>query len=183
MVVKPLKQRHQSLKSEIPNGKSRFLTPSLVSGRRRGGGREQSFDLDANGAHAAHLLNPSMDKTVEPVSQEMHILQEPRALALGLVSSICHLSPLINNHLPQEWHISKAIPSRPALPSSTAPRSGGNSVINAEPQAALSLPAPVSVPSLIKKQRISRPSLSGFPFHLPFLSLQWGRSRDRKSVV
>lgn len=160
--IKPLKQRHQSLKSEIPERQSRFLSPSHVGEKERRR-KIQSLALDANGAHAAQLLNPSVSRTVEPSSQEMPTLQEPRALAQRLVFSICHLSPFINNHLPQEWHISKAIPSSLVLPSSTAPRSGGNSVINAQPQATLSLPAPVSFPSLIKKQHVSRPSLV-FPF-------------------
>lgn len=44
----------------------------------------------------------------------------PWALAPGLVLFTCHLSPFINNHLPQKWRISKAIPIsllfRPAQP-------------------------------------------------------------------
>lgn len=44
----------------------------------------------------------------------------PWALAPGLVLFTCHLSPFINNHLSQKWHISKAVPIsllfRPAQP-------------------------------------------------------------------
>lgn len=118
--------------------------------------------LEASGTHEVQLLNPSAGRPVGQNPRERWTLQKPGASALARAFSIRHLSPFINNHLSQEWPISKAIPSSLALPSGAALGSGGNGVINAELQASLSLPAPVSFPSLIK-----RPLSLAFPFSSP----------------
>lgn len=131
------------------------------------------------------VLNPSTGRPVGQSSWETQILQKPQASAPGPAFSICHLSPFINNHLPQEWHISKAIPSSLALPSSMALGSGGNGMINAEPWASLSLLAPISFPSFIK-----RPFSLAFPFISPSLvcsreccDKSWGKKKPGRGII
>ena len=164
---KAVKTEASELNSGIQDRQCRFLTPSLVFGRKRAGGRYNSLIWRPRNPGSS-LLRPSTGRLTEQMPWGNMDPTEAWSISPRPAFSYCHLSPFINNHLPQEWHISKAIPSSLALPSSTVLRSGGNSVINAEPQTVMSLPATVSFPSLIKEP------LSGLPFHLPFLGLQSG---------
>lgn len=122
--LKLLKQRHQSLKSGNSHRQYRFLTPGPASGRKRGGRKDNSSTWMSMGPMKFRSWIQEQAGPGSEAPRRWFALQRPRALAGGLVFSTYHLSPFINKHLPQEWHISKAIPSSLALASSPSPGQG-----------------------------------------------------------
>lgn len=102
----------------------RFLTPGPASGRKRGGRKDNSSTWMSMGPMKFRSWIQEQAGPGSKAPGRWYALQRPRALAGGLVFSTYHLSPFINKHLPQEWHISKAIPSSLALASSPSPGQG-----------------------------------------------------------
>lgn len=138
---------NKATKTEASGGlkrQTRLLTPSSVSGERRWGTGSSLIWLVQCSAPESKSEQYRLRR-----SQRWRIQQRPGTLTSGLVLTY-HLSPFINNYLPQEWPISKAIPSSLAFHPAGELRSRGKSLINAEQQAGLSPLASVSFSRLIK---------------------------------
>lgn len=160
-----VKTEASELNSGILDRQCRFLTPSLVSGRKRARRKYDSVIWGGQGTQEVQLPWGQTQAGYGANSLGRHgsrwsLDHQPWASLLLLPLKPSSITTYPRNGIP-------AKPFRAACASiQHSPQVRGNSVINAEPQTVMSLPTTVSFPSLIKEP------LSGLPFHLPFLGLQ-----------